>query len=85
MVILYDVTSDVTRKPKHDSRAPPGNTFVFWQPARKCMHSNHDYVSFCPAKHDVYSVFSTEGGLNVNVGHIVYRVRVKNRNTRAGT
>ena len=27
---------------------------------------------FCPTKHDVYSVFSTEGGLNVNIGHIVY-------------
>ena len=36
------------------------------------MQSYHDYDSFCPAKHDVYSVFSTEGGLNVNIGHIVY-------------
>ena len=54
-------------------RIPPGKTFVFWQPARKCMQSYHDYVSFCPAKHDVYSVLSTEGGLNVNIGHIVYR------------
>ena len=36
------------------------------------MQSYHDYASFCPAKHDVYSVLSTEGGLNVNIGHIVY-------------
>ena len=55
------------------ARIPPGKTFVFWQPARKCMQSYHDYASFCPAKHDVYSVFSTEGGLNVNIGHIVYK------------
>ena len=40
---------------------PPGKTFVFWQPARKCMKSYHDYASFCPAKHVVYSVLSTEG------------------------
>ena len=35
---------------------PSGKTFVFWQPARKCMQSYHDYTSFCPAKHDVNSV-----------------------------
>ena len=36
------------------------------------MQSYHDYASFCPAKHDVYSVLSTEGGLNVNIGHILF-------------
>ena len=40
------------------------------------MQSYHDYASFCPAKHDVYSVLSTEGGLNVNIGHIVYRIKL---------
>ena len=54
------------------ARIPPGKTFVFWQPARKGMQSYHDKASFCPTKHDVYSVLSTEGSLNVNVGHIVY-------------
>ena len=48
------------------------HTFVFWQPARKCTQSYSDYATQCPAKHDVYSVLSTEGGLNVNIGHIVY-------------
>ena len=43
------------------ARVPPGKTFVFWQPARKCMQSHHDYASFCPAKHDVYSVFFNRG------------------------
>ena len=61
------------------ARIPLGKTFVFWQPARKCMQFYHDYASFCPAKHDVYSVLSTEGGLNVNIGHIVYiHVRMVN-------
>ena len=36
------------------------------------MQSYHDYASFCQAKHDVYSVLSTEGGLIVNISHIVY-------------
>ena len=44
------------------ARIPPGKTFVFWEPD----------ASFCLAKHDVYSVLSTEGGLNVNIGHIIY-------------
>ena len=48
---------------------------MFWQPARKCTQSYYDYATQCPAKHDVYSVLSTEGGLNVNMGHIVYTVR----------
>ena len=48
---------------------------MFWQPAGKCKQSYHDYASFCPAKHDVYSVLSTEGGLNVNMGHIVNTIR----------
>ena len=55
------------------ARIPPAcKTFVFRQPARKWMQSYHDYASSCPAKHDVYSVLSTEGGLNVKIGHIVY-------------
>ena len=54
------------------ARIPPGKTFVFWQPARKCTQSYYDCATQCPAKHDVYSVLSTEGGLNVNIGHVVY-------------
>ena len=26
------------------ARIPPGETFVFWQPVRKCMQSYHDYT-----------------------------------------
>ena len=47
-------------------RILPSKTFVFWQTARNRVQSYHDYASFCPTKHDVYSVWSTEGGLNVN-------------------
>ena len=73
MLLIDDVTSGVTRKAiTRLARISPGKTFVFWQPARKCMQSYHDYASFCPAKHDIYSVLSTEGGLNVNISHIVY-------------
>ena len=53
--------------------AKPGKTFLFLQPARKYTQSYHDYASFCQTKHDVYSVLSTEGGLNVN---IVYSVEL---------
>ena len=70
---IDDVTSDLTRKPfPWFARIPPGKTFVFLQPARKCTQSYHDSASFCPAKHDVYSVFfSTEGGLNVTSSIVV--------------
>ena len=51
---------------------------MFWQPARKYTQSYHDYASFCPAKHDVYSVLSTEGSLNVNISHIIY-IRTRGR------
>ena len=54
------------------ARIPTGKTFVFWQPARKYTQSYHDYASFCPAKYHFYSVLSTKGALNVNIGHIVY-------------
>ena len=59
------------------ARIPSGKNFVFWQRAWKCMQSYHDYGCFCPAKHDIYSVLSTEGGLNVNIGHIVYKIQDK--------
>ena len=41
-----------------------GKTFVLWQPARKYTQSYHDYASFC---HDMSSVLSTEGSVNVNI------------------
>ena len=59
-----------TRLPPLAVAAPTDD--VFWQPARKYTQSYYDYASLCPAKHDVYSVWSTEGGLSVNIGHIVY-------------
>ena len=63
------------------ARIPPGKTFVFWQPAtfRKWMQCYRDYSSFCSVKHDVYSVLSTEGGLNVNIGNIVLTHRSKGK------
>ena len=45
---------------------------MFWQPARSIRNLTMTYAYFCPAKHDVYSVLSAEGGLNVNIGYIVY-------------
>ena len=68
------------RHSKTIARTTLGKTFVFWQPARKFLQSYHDYASFCPAKHDKYSVMSTEGGLNVNISHIVYRCIVAEYN-----
>ena len=69
---IDDVTSDDTRKPLHDSRTYPRAKPLCFGSQHRNMQSHHDYASFCLAKHDVYSVLSREGGLNVNVGHIVY-------------
>ena len=69
---IDDVTSDDTRKPLHDSRTYRRAKPLCFGSQHRNMQSYHDYASFCLAKHDVYSVLSREGGLNVNVGHIVY-------------
>ena len=56
---IYNRRCDLWRHSKtitQFARIPPGKTFVFWQPARKCLQSYHDYAYFCPAKHEVYIV-----------------------------
>ena len=62
------MTSDVTCKQEHDSRA-------YRRAKPLCFGSQLESVyAILPWRiHDVYSVLLKEGSLNVNVGHIVYK------------